>query len=480
MNCLATIGVCVFGALTSVGALFYFKEENFMKKFLKRTSALIVALIMVLSAAMLPNFAGNDWFSIEAEAAEYALGDIIEFGSYPQSKVTDTATLNALNSKSLSWQSYGYYIGTGAHGTMTQSDYMKYADTTYNGTKYRAVKFTQYRPYQTYESSYCTWQDQNGYHTNTTYWFEFEPIYWRVLDPNNGLIMCENIIDSQAYSNTVYDYGTDPYGLTACWNDSSHTNYANDYATSSIREWLNDDFYNTAFTSTQKTKIKTTTLDNSASTLSEFDSETTYDKVFLLSWDEMKTPNYGFESSGDTDISRGAAGSDYAKCQGLYVYTGSHFTGVGNSYWFLRTPGYNSNSVGEVGSDGFVNYYGYVCETSYGIRPAMKISGFSSDNIGEKTVISISVTAQPSVNRYKYGIENLDTSGLVITATYSDGSTAVVDNSAVEFTGFDTSTRGVKTITATYEGCTATFDIEVYFTFGQWLLYIICFGWIWM
>ncbi len=119
-------------------------------------------------------------------------------------------------------------------------------------------------------------------------------------------------------------------------------------------------------------------------------------------------------------------------------------------------------------------------ENGYFVFKTNHFSDWAIVEMGEKTVVSITVTAQPSVNRYKYGIENLDTTGLEIVATYSDGSTAVIDNSEVEFTGFDTSTRGFKTITATYEGCTATFDIEVYYTFWQWLLYILCFGWIWM
>ncbi len=140
-------------------------------------------------------------------------------------------------------------------------------------------------------------------------------------------------------------------------------------------------------------------------------------------------------------------------------------------------------------SDSRIKYTGpiTVTEDTYIIAYAVKdgyeesaTSGFSYTVAKPAEVVSITVTAQPSVNSYKYGIENLDTTGLEITATYSDGSTAVIDNSELELTGFDTSTRGFKTITATYEGCTATFDIEVYYTFWQWLLYILCFGWIWM
>ena len=46
--CLATIGVAFFGALTSVGALFYFMEEKKMKTKLKQTLAIIIALTLTV------------------------------------------------------------------------------------------------------------------------------------------------------------------------------------------------------------------------------------------------------------------------------------------------------------------------------------------------------------------------------------------------------------------------------------------------
>ncbi len=337
-----------------------------MKKIFKRTLPLLLAAVMLLSTATLGGLA--DFLSVDAHATEYQVGDIVEFGSYPQTEVKDEATLNALNAKSLSWKSYGYYSGTGDyHGSMTSSDYMKYADVTYSGTKYRAVKFTEYRPSLTYDASSDSKsnQDDNGYVTNTTYWFKYEPLKWRVLDPNEGLIMCETIIDSQAYSNTIY-YNND------FWNNSSYTNYANDYETSSIRKWLNDDFYNLAFTSDQQSSIKTTTLDNSAYN-SEYDSATTSDKVFLLSWGEVHNTSYGFDSDFNAvDTAREAKGSDYAKCQGIDVASNE------NSSWWLRSPGYIDSGASTVSSDGYVDRGYSVSLSSFGVRPALKISNLSS------------------------------------------------------------------------------------------------------
>ncbi|MFR6645879.1 MAG: DUF6273 domain-containing protein [Acutalibacteraceae bacterium] len=353
------------------------KRKNIFKSLL----ALTLALIMVLGVAPLNELAGVDWASLFAPKAEavgktYKVGDIVEFGSYPQSRVTDSSLVSALNKASKKWVSYGYYSGDCSYGSMKPGDWMKYADFTYNGTKYRAVTFSQYRPYWTDNStSSGTNQDYNGYTTNNIYYFKYEPLKWRVLDPSTGLVLCESIIDSQAYSNTIYSYGTDENG-TAYWNDAEHTHYANDYATSSIRAWLNDDFYNTAFSSSQKASILTSELDNRAysTSYSGYDSETTYDKVFLLSWSEIQNTAYGFPANTSSSSARQAKGTDYAKCQGLEVDSSNEC-----SIQRLRSAGSGSDDACYVGSDGdLYNPYWYVCRTDYGVRPALKISNLAS------------------------------------------------------------------------------------------------------
>ena len=347
---------------------------------LRKIAAVLIAIV-VLCAAPIGGLVGVDCISFFAPKAEatgktYKVGDIVEFGSYPQSRVTNSSLVSALNKVSKKWVSYGYYSGTGDWGTMVQGDWMKYADFTYNGTKYRAVTFSQYRPYMTdYLSSYSC-QEDNGYTPNNIYYFKYEPLKWRVLDPSTGLVLCENIIDSQAYSNTIYEYGTDSYGGTAYWNDAEHTHYANDYATSSIRAWLNDDFYNTAFSSSQRAGILTSQLDNSAysASHSKYNSETTYDKVFLLSYSEMRNTAYGFPANNTSSNSaRQANGTDYAKCQGLRVYSAD-----GCSDWCLRSAGIYSAYVCCVQPYGDTDTKNSVDYTGEGIRPAIKISNLSS------------------------------------------------------------------------------------------------------
>ena len=76
---------------------------------------------------------------------------------------------------------------------------------------------------------------------------------------------------------------------------------------------------------------------------------------------------------------------------------------------------------------------------------------------------SIAVTAKPTTTTYYVG-QSLNTAGMKITATYTNGTTADVTNS-VKTSGFDSSTAGTKTVTVFYtEGSitrTASFSVTI-------------------
>ena len=344
-------------------------------KTMKRILCALLVVVMCLTSAPVGGF------DLTAEATDYKVGDIIQFGSYPQSEVTDSVIISALNSKApvwSSWTSYGYY-SEGAT-CVVQGDWMRYTDVTYNGSKYRGVKFTQYRPHWTDEElpSTNTYQDDNGYYTDTVYWFKFEPLEWRILDYDDGLIMCEKVIDTQPFCNVVY-YGNDSNMYITLYNDPQCKTYASDYETSSIRGWLNDDFYNLAFTENEKEKITVSHLENkSYYNESEFNSKDTDDKIFLISVLETLNKNYGFASNGSTeDIARVTSGTDYSKCQGL---SSSEYY-PGKASWLLRTP---------LDECGFCSVLGNGASSTSmplnmleGIRPALRVN---LDEIGETPI----------------------------------------------------------------------------------------------
>ena len=325
-----------------------------------------------------------------------ATGTIINFGSYPQSRVNDTVTINNLEGVTKNWKSYNYYSGTGnwSDGNMTSSDYMLYADFLYGGEKYRAVTFSEYRPCWTgYTSSTSnTYQDDNGYYTNNTYYFKYEPLKWRVLDASTGLIVCDSAIDSQAYNNYVL------YADSTYWGNSGKDYYASNWENSSLRSWLNNEFYNTAFSEAQQAKIQKLTRENKSTGSSTYDSNPTSDKITLLSYNDVLNTSYGFSSSYSAyDTARQRKSTDYAQCQGCWTSTSSSYSG--NSWWWLRSP---CGSVGAAGvSDGgWASSGTYVYNTCGGIVPALNLS---QSKIDTSSITSGEIAAEDAADENTVG-----------------------------------------------------------------------------
>jgi len=78
---------------------------------------------------------------------------------------------------------------------------------------------------------------------------------------------------------------------------------------------------------------------------------------------------------------------------------------------------------------------------------------------GTKTLVSIAVTTPPNITQYILGEEKLKTEGMVVTATYNDGTTQTVTDYTIS--GYNKNQKGNQTITVTYQGKTATFTINV-------------------
>lgn len=301
-----------------------------MKK-AKKVLSLVVAIIMVVSTMPLAY----------AEKTTLGVGDTIQFGSYPQSKVTNSETISELNSINLNWLSYEYY------SSGMQSDYMKYADVLYNGEKYRGVRFSSYRPTSTYSMTGTEVIDEteflqymHGYRIDTTYWFKYEPIKWIVLDSESGLIMSDLVIDAQPFNNILSD---------------------SVYSTSSVRTWLNKDFLNDAFIEDQKAIINISNIDNNS------------DRIFLLSYDEILNSDYGFKNYGGAyDPLRTTISTKYARIQGLFNFSYGNYD-ENTVFWYLRTAYYN-NAVWLITYKGIVGDYVQNVNSIGGIRPALRIN----------------------------------------------------------------------------------------------------------
>ena len=365
----------------------------------KKVLAVLLAIVLTLSAGG----SGIGAFSTGAAENTVKVGDVISFGDYPQTDVTSRLG-SVLNGLGGTWVSYGYYQGNDSDGSMAPANYMFYKDVIYNGVKYRGVKFDTYRPYWTEAASTLTcanYQIDNQYYAGRVYWFKFEPIRWRVLDPAAGLVMCTTAIDSQPFNSFNFSDGKDGHNGTAYWGNPGKNAYANNYAQSSIRQWLVGDFYNTAFSDEQKTNIKSTALNNNCnntlnglSGYAEYDAPSTNDKVFLLSYAEARNSEYGFVNLTYLyDSAREIKGSDYAKCQGLYVVPGGDY--AGNVWWWLRTPKAGTRYACAIGSVGDVNYQGAIGCTGYGVVPAMCLADVKNSSTTPENEYTVTVIASP-------------------------------------------------------------------------------------
>lgn len=338
-------------------------------KTLKKTAAFALAVLLLLSA--IPT----------ALVSAYDVGSIVQYGNYPQSRVTDEVRIDQFvaleeqakaDKKPWNWKSFGYSNGTGERydGNMQSDNYMTYHDFTLGTETYRAVRISAYRPYYVGYSAgndkLKTYQDDHGYNPDATYYFHFEPLKWRVLNPNTGLIICESIIDAQPYQSVVYESEGTYYTST------DKKELANDYQHTSIHKWIIRDFFDTAFTRAEQMSIPTTLITfNDGSTASE--------RVFLASVADVSNSAYGFSAADVNDSARKVAGTDYAKCQGLVKSTDSRNGDI--APWWLRDSASSSGKALCVSYDGKVQNESATVDLNYiGIRPACYVNNLVSES----------------------------------------------------------------------------------------------------
>ena len=174
-----------------------------------------------------------------------------------------------------------------------------------------------------------------------------EDIEWLVLAKENNkiLVISDKALDCQRYNNIG--------GYKTTW------------ALCSLRKWLNDSFFNAAFSEEERALIQSTTVsaDRNPKYYSTDPGNATTDKVFLLSINEA-------EKYFSDDQARVCAPTAYAKADREHLYTTSTVCS-----WWLRSPGSYPSKAAFVLISGIVNNVG--CDVSfdlYFIRPALWIS----------------------------------------------------------------------------------------------------------
>ena len=174
-----------------------------------------------------------------------------------------------------------------------------------------------------------------------------EPIEWIILDVNEDgslILISKYALDCKRYNTTYAD---------VTWD------------TSTLRKWLNEDFFNAAFGAEEQGKIKTVHLVNEDNpNYGTKGGKDTDDRVWLLSINEV-TDFYKFDSHFTDDSSYICFSTAYAEERGVYTHNGA-------CWWWLRSPGLGSRRAVGVDSDGNIRSYGYHVLSGYGgVRPVV-------------------------------------------------------------------------------------------------------------
>lgn len=219
-----------------------------------------------------------------------------------------------------------------------------------------------------------------------------EAIEWIVLETkdNTALVISKYVLDCQPFNK----------GFAECT-----------WETSTVRKWLNSDFYNAAFSESEQARILTTFVtdvnpeltpegDSSTGETDEGEGENeetseevteeqapevtgTEDKIFLLSDFELTKYLADDENiDGDEAYAKVTA---YAEASGVWTMTESLYNtrkdensnpaSIGCGWYWLRTSGENQTKALDVDSSGNIRKNGHdVGEGHDGVRPAMWIT----------------------------------------------------------------------------------------------------------
>ena len=192
-----------------------------------------------------------------------------------------------------------------------------------------------------------------------------EPIEWIVIDKH----VDGSLVLMSKYALDVKPYNEDRVSVT--------------WETSTLRKWLNENFYNAAFSAWEQAKIVPVTLENEDNpSFGTKGGNATEDSVWLLSINEVtdiysKDKVYSWLTDNDSRICYPTA---YAVAQRAH-------NGYGACWWWLRSPGDYSKNAALVFSDGLVfsrgdrvdnggiaNFDGYsIISDGFGVRPVVVV-----------------------------------------------------------------------------------------------------------
>ena len=270
--------------------------------------------------------------------------DCVYFGQYPSSEIMKT-----LNSPIEGYATPAGSIIVDEELFAALKDAVWEDDeTVINDVRFRRIKLKDSED----EPQYYHWTDSDPYH-----YFIYEPIKWRIIEINDDemMLMSDRLLDCVPYNRVSENVS---------WQDSY------------LRQFLNDEFYDHAFSEKEKEAIITKQIENDPNrTYDTYCGNTTSDKVFILSEEEVyldkKATEHGFYPyTGVDDPAKRFRPTMYAMARGTWYSPVENYKG--NGFWFMRTNGYCGSSVTYICDMGYIYEHGtdVTCSDS-GILPVI-------------------------------------------------------------------------------------------------------------
>ena len=287
-----------------------------------------------------------------------------------------------------------------AQGVVTwdQVDFGSYPQSAYvpEKTPQNPVSGQVYTDSDGTQMMYAEWEieNKNWEIEKKQGFFKMEPIRWRVLsvEGSSAFLMADQILDSHCFNEYT-------------WKDKNQNGKADEdeiitWKDSSLRSWLNNEFYNKAFSSKEKDAILQSEHENEGSTekvetingsILFPEGGVTQDKVFLLSRSEAKNEKYGMPNNGIGLASRQTTYTDYGKKDRRWSIV---------QYW-LRAPRAYEVYEGDFGWSIYDDAGEPAVQSHDGVRPCVYIN-LTSTSWDKAEPVSIKTIK----NIYEYSFNN--------------------------------------------------------------------------
>ncbi|MBQ7466924.1 MAG: leucine-rich repeat protein, partial [Clostridia bacterium] len=342
----------------------------------------------------------------------------IYYGSYPQTYVGDdmNTTLEAwYDAKSAEAKTADivqtYHVGNSSN--TDGRDWVAYLYTD-NNTYVRGLSKVD-------EAGYTYTGGATVKGNGVVAWFKVEPIMWQVLN-------WDEVLDGTA--ETMDLFACNVIASNVQFYPNTTDEHCSEWYNSEIRTWLNDDFYNSAFTTAEKSGIVTKTLENNTSILTEDGTGVvTQDDVYLQSYWNMLDGAGFFTGNGE----RQKKTTDFALSNNAYQYI---FNGSYDHYFLRSTT--RVNDICYISWAGWV-YTGIGVDwKDMGVVPSISLIYKDSQVVISKTV---------AANVYK--------NNTMIESATIENSVESIGDSAFE------GCTSLKTVTFD-EGCTAVLSANLF------------------